>query len=107
MGGRVGGTGATDSRIPLKATWSSIRSQCVCSALECVYVCECVWQLDKYQGGCAPYPNWRQRLNTARCPALDAMALLIDLPRPRAPAIRLEARLICQQGQQDSHFAQM
>lgn len=33
------------------------------------------------------------------------MALLIDLPRPRAPAIRLEARLICQQGQQDSHFA--
>lgn len=65
----------------------------------------CVWQSDKYQGGCAPYPNWRQRLNTARCPALDAMALLIDLPRPRAPAIRLEARLICQQGQQDSHFA--
>lgn len=52
-------------------------------------------------------PNWRRRLNTARCAALDAMWLLIDLPRPHALAIHLDARLICQQGWQNSHTARM
>lgn len=43
-------------------------------------------------------PNWRQQWNTARC---LLSWLLIDLPRPHALAIHLDARLICQQGQHD------
>lgn len=50
------------------------------------------------EGTSAVSPNWRQQWNTARC---LLSWLLIDLPRPHALAIHLDARLICQQGQYD------